>query len=62
MIKNIGIGIEKGKYYVQTCCDEEHIGQDCGCKTLIENVSEEVALEIAERKSKELNVPIDKWY
>lgn len=62
MIKNIGIGFEKGKYYVQTCCGEEHIGQKCDCKTLIEDVPEKMALKISKKNSKKLNVPIDKWY
>lgn len=62
VIKNIGIGLENGEYYVQTCCKGEHKGQECDCKTLIENVSQYEAIELAEEKSKELNVPIQKWY
>lgn len=62
MIENIGIGLENGKYYVQTCCGEEHLGHKCDCNILIENVSEHEAIKIANKKCEDLNVPIQKWY
>ena len=62
VIKNIGIGLENGKYYAQTCCNREHKGQECDCKSLGENLTEVDAKTIAEEAANKLNVPIQKWY
>lgn len=59
MIRNILIGLEEGnKYYVQSCCGEEHIGQSCDCKSYAEGLSKKEAISLANKKSKELNIPV----
>lgn len=61
-IANIAYGVnDKGKYYVQTCCNEEHLGQKCDCKSFGEEFSREEAIALAQRKAKELNVPVYEW-
>lgn len=63
MIKKIAIGAnEKGKFYVQTCCEENHTGQCCDCRSLGDNLSFNEVIEIADKNSKELNVEVDIWY
>lgn len=61
MIKNIACGVEDGKYYVQLCCGEEHIGKDCDCQSIGEDLSCDEAKVLAYQKSKELNVPVEYW-
>lgn len=62
MVKCVAYGSEKeGSFYVQTCCGEEHLGQDCDCKSLGENLTEIGAKKLAEKMAKELNVPIEVW-
>lgn len=51
-----------GSFYVQTCCSDEHLGEDCACKNLGNKLLEEEAIELAERKSKEFGVRLYKWY
>lgn len=63
MITCVAIGSEKeGCFYVQTCCEKQHNGEECDCKSLGENLSEDEANKIAKEKSKELNVPVKFWY
>lgn len=62
MVRSIAYGSEKeGKFYVQTCCGEEHNREECDCKSLGENFSESEAKELAEQKAKELNIPLEVW-
>lgn len=62
MVKCVAYGSEKeGKFYVQTCCGEEHNGRECDCKSLGEDFTEGEAKELAEHKAKELNVPLEVW-
>lgn len=62
MVRCVAYGSEKdSKFYVQTCCGEEHYGEECDCKSLGDNLTEEDAKRIAEEKSKELNVPLEFW-
>lgn len=59
MIKHVLIGLENGeRYYIQSCCGEEHLGQSCDCKSYGEDLSKEKAVSLAKEKSKELNVPV----
>lgn len=59
MVKCVIYGLEEGKYYVQTCCDEEHHGQECGCKSYAENIEhEEDAKFLAECIADKLNVSV----
>lgn len=58
----IAIGTESDLYFVQTCCNEEHTGQHCGCQPISEKVSLEEAERIAKKKSKELNIPVKRWF
>lgn len=50
-----------GGYYVQTSCNEEHIGQECDCKSFGENFTEDEAKKLACKKAKELNVEVERW-
>lgn len=59
MIKHVLIGLEDGsRYYVQSCCGEEHLGESCDCKSYGEELSKNDAVSLAEEKSKELGVPV----
>ena len=50
MIKCIVYGSEqKDKFYVQSCCGEEHVGQSCDCKSHGENLNESDAQELANK-------------
>lgn len=63
MIKNIAIGKENNRYYIQTCCNEEHYGQRCDCETIRDNIlTEKEAIKIARKIQKIRKVPIVKWY
>ena len=61
MVKNIAYGSENGKYYVQSCCNEEHKGQECDCRTYGENLTKEEAISLANKKGEELNVSVVCW-
>ena len=62
MVSCVAFGSEKeGKFYVQTCCSEEHNGGKCDCKSFGENFSKGEAKKLAEQKAKELNVPLKEW-
>lgn len=62
MVKCIAYGSEKGGiFYVQACCDKAHNGAKCDCKSFGENFSEDEARELANQKSKELNIPLEVW-
>lgn len=62
MIRCVAYGFEKNGWYVQTACNETHLGQECDCATIAENLlTEEEARRLAEEKSKELNVPTEVW-
>ena len=44
-IRAIAYGTENGKdWFVQTCCGEEHYGQDCDCTSYSEKLTEEEAI------------------
>lgn len=62
MVRCVAYGSENGKaFYVQTCCGEEHTGNECDCKSIGENFSEEDAKNISREKASELNVPLEFW-
>ena len=62
MVKCVAYGSEKeGEFYVQTCCGEEHNGDECDCKNIADNLDEAEAKKLAEQKAKELNVPLEVW-
>lgn len=62
MIKSIAYGKNSdGSFYVQSACDEEHIGQQCGCKSFGESFSEQEAKTLAKEKADELNVSVEVW-
>ena len=44
-------------YFVQTCCDQDHLGNDCGCRSLGENFSKEEAEAFAKDLSLKFNLP-----
>ena len=59
MIKSILCGKdEDNKFYVQQCCGEEHLGQQCECKSLGLYSSLNEAKKIAYAKGKELSVEV----
>ena len=63
MIKCVAVGSEeKGKFFVQTCCDKKHTGGKCECVTLGEKLPETRAVTLAKKKAKELNVEVEYWY
>lgn len=58
----IAYGTEDGvNYFVQTCCGEEHYGQDCDCKSYGESYKGDKARELAEELAKGLGVDCDRW-
>lgn len=62
MVRCVAYGSENdGKFYVQTCCGEEHIGNDCDCNILGEDLSEVEAKELARQRAEQLNVPLEVW-
>lgn len=62
MIKTIAYGKNSdGSFYVQSACNEEHIGQQCACKSFGESFSEQDAKTLANDKAKELNVKVENW-
>ena len=62
MIRSIAYGSDReGNFFVQTCCNEEHLGQECGCKNIGEHFTKDEARILAEQKSNDLNVPLEFW-
>lgn len=62
MVKCIAVGSDSnGKFYVQSCCTEEHLGQKCDCRSFGENLSKRKADKIAEEKARGFQVPIEYW-
>lgn len=62
MIINTAYGPKaNGKYYAQTCCDQDHLGGPCDCQTLGEDLSREKAKALAQHKAGELDVPCHRW-
>jgi len=63
MIKCVAYGSsEKDRFFVQTCCDEEHLGQDCDCKSLGEEFTIDEAVSLAHQTATKLNVPVENWF
>lgn len=60
MIKNVAYGKEK-EWYVQLVCAEEHMGQECACQTISENLTENEAKQLGEELAKQYNVELQKW-
>ena len=57
MVKEVIYGTEDGmNYYVQTCCGEEHLGQDCDCREYGVNLVKEDAKILADKLSKDFKV------
>lgn len=44
-------------YFVQTCCDQEHTGNECGCCSLGEDFTKEEAEARAQKLSSMFNLP-----
>lgn len=61
-IKSIAYGTEDGiNYFVQTCCGEEHYGQDCDCKNYGEKFTEAEAKKVADELAEKHAVNIERW-
>lgn len=61
MVKNIMYGTEDYvSYFVQTSCNEKHLGQSCDCVNLASFLSEERARKFAEQLAEELMVPVQR--
>lgn len=60
MIKCIlwGQSENKREYFVQTCCGEEHLGQTCDCKVILDKLTRLEAEGFALRQAAELKVPM----
>lgn len=62
MVINVAYGTENGQdYFVQTCCDKEHLGQACDCKNHGEKMTKKQARQVAKKISRLFNVPILKF-
>ena len=62
MIKCVAYGVNGNMFYIQTCCGDEHRGQDCDCKTYAEGIaSESDAKVLAEALAAKWNVPVENW-
>ena len=61
MIKNIMYGTENYvSYFVQTCCAEEHLGEECDCINYGSFLSEDKARRFAETLAEKFMVPVIK--
>ena len=62
MIRCVAYGTEEEvNFYVQSCCNEEHVGGNCDCRSFGENFTESAAKTLALQKANELNVPVEIW-
>jgi len=61
-IVKVAYGTENGNdWFVQTCCNEEHYGNDCNCKSYGEKFTEIEAEKIANDLAEIHHVSVEKW-
>lgn len=62
MVVSIAYGTENGKdYYVQTCCNFDHLGGECACDSYSEVMTRKQARQVAKKLSRMFRVPIERW-
>ncbi len=52
---------QEGNFYVQSCCNKEHMGQSCDCISYGESFTESEAEKLANKIGTKLKVPTQKW-